>query len=224
MRKISPKAKTQSRRPPLIAALANWWFRYNEDLIKAVESEDETEMLHALEKGAYVNTKNAKGLTPLFIAVATGNKAVLELLLNRGANIKQKDTLGYPVLHRAVLHETATSGDNTVVELLLKHGAKTNEESWIGYTALHLAAECGHERVAELLLNHGVDINKRNNRGNSALHLAAMSGHETVVQLFLKHGAKISEENMNRHTALREAIRYHRPKVEKILRDAGGSE
>lgn len=70
MRKISPKAKTQSRRPPLIAALTNWWFCYNEDLIKAVESEDETEMLHALEKGAYVNTKNAKGLTPLFIAVA----------------------------------------------------------------------------------------------------------------------------------------------------------
>lgn len=57
-RKLSPKARTQSQRPPRVAALINWLFRYNEDLLRAVWSEDETKLQQALEKGADVNMKN----------------------------------------------------------------------------------------------------------------------------------------------------------------------
>lgn len=64
---MSAKAKAQSRPLPPVVALINRLFRYDEDPIKAIESEDEVKVkanvLQALEKGADVNTKMREDLS-----------------------------------------------------------------------------------------------------------------------------------------------------------------
>lgn len=60
---MSARAKAQSQPLPPVVALINWLFRYDEDPIKAIESEDEAKVLQALEKGADVNTKMREDLS-----------------------------------------------------------------------------------------------------------------------------------------------------------------
>ncbi|MCJ1272192.1 hypothetical protein MMC22_012100 [Lobaria immixta] len=247
---ISPRARIQSRRPPRVVALVNWLFRYNKHLIKATESGDEAEVRQALEKGADINTKNGKGLTPLFLAVSTGNEALLRLLLENGADVHIQDAsisratvlshskteavtsilLEHAVkIHvsdldgRSSLGLVAESGRDTVVQLLLKQGAKIDEKDEIGETALHRAATFGHETVVQLLLNHGANINERDLCGWTALHQAVKSGHETVAQLLLKSGANINEQNRIGNTALHLAVMSEHETVVQLLLKSGAN-
>ncbi|MCJ1263054.1 hypothetical protein MMC22_002924 [Lobaria immixta] len=247
---ISSRARIQSRRPPQVVALVNWLFRYNKYLLKATESGDEAEVRQALEKGADINTKNEKGLTPLFLAVSAGDEALLRLLLENGADIHIQDdsdsratVLSYSkteaitsiLLEHVVkihvndsdgktsLHLAAESGRGTVVQLLLKQGAKIDEKGEIGETALYRAAIFGHETVVQLLLNHGANVNERSRDGNTALHCAAFYQHETVVQLLLKSGANVNEKSQAGRTALHYAAYYGHETVVQLLLDSGAS-
>lgn len=152
---LSPQAKTHSRRHPRVAALANWLFRYNADLIKAVESEDETKVRNALEKGADVNSKNAESRTPLFGAVSTGNEVVLQLLLKSGPDVNAEDA------HR--ITALMYSKTEAMISVLLERGAKIETNNRDGSTALHQEAKSGHKTLVQLLLNHGADIDKKTN-------------------------------------------------------------
>lgn len=76
----TPRARIQSLRPSRAATVTTWLFRSNDELFKAVRSQSEAKVRQALEKGARINLKNAKGRTPLFGAVFAGSEAVLRLL------------------------------------------------------------------------------------------------------------------------------------------------
>ncbi|MCJ1267062.1 hypothetical protein MMC22_006947 [Lobaria immixta] len=245
---ISSRARIQRRRPPRAVALVNWLFRYNKNLIQATESGDEVEVWQALEKGADINTKNGKGLTPLFLAASTGNEALLRLLLEHGADIHIQDlgsrkatVLSYSKteaitsillehvvnIHasdsdgRSSLRLAAESGRDTLVQLLLKQGAKIDEKDEIGNTALHRAATFGHETVVQLLLDHGA--NEKDLMGLTALHHAAATGHETAVQLLLNHGADINEKGPQEYAALHLAAKYGHETVVQLLLKSGAN-
>jgi ankyrin repeat protein len=88
-------------------------------------------------------------LTPLAIAASKSRYDVVELLINRGANVNFKGKDNYTPLDYAVI-----GGNYKVVALLLSKGADVKNRT--GKSLLHLARECGHNEIADLLRRYGV--------------------------------------------------------------------
>ncbi|KAI3339128.1 hypothetical protein F4824DRAFT_508504 [Ustulina deusta] len=129
------------------------------------------------------------GLTALTHAARQGHKAVVQLLLDRGANINASNWV-----NNTALIEAAREGHEAVVQLLLHYGANINASNRVNNTALIEAAREGHEAVVQLLLDYGANVDASNQVNTTALIEAAERGHKAVVQLLLDSGAKVNNE------------------------------
>lgn len=121
---------------------------------------------------------------PLHWAVKWGHEAMVEVLLEGGADTEAKDQEGMTQLCWAAFH-----GREAVVQLLLERGADIETKGFLDRTPLSRAAELGHEAVAKLLLERGADIEAKDFSRLTPLALAAEWGHESVVKLLLEGGA-----------------------------------
>lgn len=166
----------------------------------------------------------------LVAAVADGQCAKVQRLLEKGADPNAKSPKGYTALHpsifkrsikaiqvqlehgadvnaiapygRTPLHLAVIWGDLPMVILLLEHGSNVNAVDRTRQTALHLAAEKGDTQTAQLLLQQSADINAKNTGGRTALHLAADRGDKLMMQLLAQEGAEINAVDDYRWTAL----------------------
>ena len=128
-----------------------------------------------------------EGVTTLCAASRNGNKSVVKMLLEGGAEVDKTDGAG-----RTPLFWAASYGNTDVGQLLLDSGAQPNKADEEGKTALHVAASRGHQGVVKLLLEWGAEYEKADSEGMTPLHLASSLGHwdqRTVVQLLLHKGA-----------------------------------
>ncbi|KAI9674017.1 MAG: hypothetical protein M1829_003860 [Trizodia sp. TS-e1964] len=137
------------------------------------------------------------GKTALIWAAWNGHEAVVQLLLEKGANVEAKDNDGWTALIRA-----AWEGHEAVVQLLLEKGANAETKDNYERTALIYAAWNGHEAVVQLLLEKGANVEAKKNDRRTALICAAARGHEAVVQLLLEKGANFEAKNYEGWTPL----------------------
>ncbi|MEA2518641.1 MAG: uncharacterized protein QOF49_721 [Chloroflexota bacterium] len=102
-----------------------------------------------IEAGADVNARSSNdfGVTPLHSAVASGNDAVVEALLDAGADPNVIQAGGWTPLHGA-----AANGSLRSVERLLAAGADREARNDAGQSALDLASAGGHEAIVARLL------------------------------------------------------------------------
>jgi len=96
--------------------------RAGQVLLQATEAGDIVQMEALLAKGAAVNARNAHGWTPLHVAAAGGDPAVIALLLKHGADVHVQSHIGTTALDNA----TTRGGRQAVIDLLLAHGARSN--------------------------------------------------------------------------------------------------
>lgn len=95
--------------------------------------------------GADVNKiHNTVGSTALIIAA---NSKILDALLEAGATIESKDTLGMTALHWA-----AFRGQADAVKVLIKAGADIDSKTNANHTALRWAAFNEHSEIVRLLI------------------------------------------------------------------------
>ncbi|XP_044747420.1 uncharacterized protein LOC123308712 [Coccinella septempunctata] len=78
-------------------------------------------LLNILPNGDYIHAKDIMGSTPLHCAVRNGHLEIIELLLERGADVNDKTEMAFTPLHSAV--EGLKIGHEKVVKLLLEKGA-----------------------------------------------------------------------------------------------------
>ena len=161
-----------------------------------------------LDNRADVNQGQAAGnKTALHEAVENGHKAVVDLLLARGADINAATTQGVTPLHLAVV-----KGFYQVCESLLAHQAKLDvvfttsydrSYTWFGvsgkWTPLLLAIREHRPSIAELLLQKGASVDLPGSERVSGermitpLTLAIMQGDRSLVELLLKHHATVDQ-------------------------------
>ena len=105
---------------------------------------------------------------PIHLAAREGDTRCLSELLQNGADVNLKTTMGSAALHLALL-----GGRNDVIDMLLAAGADVNSTLMYGRTPLHLAAAAGDNRIMASLLKHGADPQRRDNNGSSAVDVMA---------------------------------------------------
>jgi len=152
--------------------------------------------------------------TSVTSAAIHGDIFSMNILLSRGADVKQRSANGWQPLHWA-----AWNGHEKVVEILLQHNVDVDKpDPILGKTALHLAAWKGHEKVVEQLLQHKADVDKEHQgAGKTALHWAAYKGNDRVIEILLQHKANVDKQDSAGCTALHWAAWNGHEKVVKIL-------
>ena len=153
-----------------------------------------------LERGGdnIVHKKCSYGRHALQMACVWNYKDVAELLLNRGANVDEKDVYGSTALTLA-----SEFASENIVSMLLDRGANINEKCYkVGMNSLHYAScntkhKEGRLEVVRCLLDRGADIHEKSNKyGRSALHFASENGHVEVSKLLLYHGANVNDKEV----------------------------
>lgn len=131
---------------------------------------------------ALVNKRNSSNCTPLHLAVKSGNRAAVELLLDRGAEVNAigcgtpgaYNTIGpapieYGFMYSegAPLYWAVNQGNLDIVRLLLSRHADPNIQNSGSYfccqkqrvTALDCAARSGRADIVKVLLEHKANVN-----------------------------------------------------------------
>jgi ankyrin repeat protein len=117
------------------------------------------------------------GATALFYS-ATGGTAVLERLIQRGADVNLQDQRGRSPLIAAVLMNRIDSAG-----LLLAAGADVNRQDRHGATALFYAADAGFFKLAKLLLEHGANPELADDSGITPMQIAADKSFTKIAHL-----------------------------------------
>ncbi len=163
-----------------------------------------------LSKLYYNNRRELLG-----IAAHNGHIAVVEALLNAGANKDASHQDGATPLCIA-----ACMGHIAVVEALVNAGANKDASDQSGTTPLSIAACMGHIAVVEALLKAGANKDASRQDGITPLYIAAHMGHIAVVKALLKAGANKDASRQDGITPLYIAAHMGHIAVVKALLNA----
>lgn len=158
------------------------------------------------------------GCTPLAAACSQGALEIVELLLQAGAQVNNKDDNEATPLIRACMYKK----DPRLVKILIDHGADVNSAMCSGETALHFACSEGVPEIVECLLKAGASLHVRECNGVTPLSVAIRKGHEEIVKLLLALPAIDCEENdAIGNSLLILAVMKGTPKIVRLLLDKG---
>jgi hypothetical protein len=152
----------------------------------------------------------------LVIASLFGHNTVVQLLLDRGADVNAQGGE-----YGNALQAASAEGHELVVKLLLNKGADVNAQGGDYCNALYVASYRGHEQVVKMLLNKGADVNEQGGLFSNALQAASAEGHEQVVKTLLDKGAEVNARGGHYGSALQAASWGGHEQVVKILLDVG---
>lgn len=188
-----------------------------------------------LANKADINVKDNFLDTPLHKAALTGNKYLVKIFLDYGADINARDYVGATPLVCASVHSPAAytvEEKKEIIELLLAKGAEINSKDNQGETPLHLSINYGFSKSSlDLMLSAGADIHAKDNNGYSPLHYAAGAGfsrfsapdkgEESVVRRFIEKGADVNAKSSSGRVPLHFAAVFGYGGIIQILLDNG---
>ncbi|XP_040914220.1 ankyrin repeat family A protein 2 isoform X2 [Toxotes jaculatrix] len=125
-----------------------------------------------IEQETVINLQDEEGFTPLMWAAAHGQIAVVEFLLQNGAdpNLLAKG-------RESALSLACSKGYTDIVKMLIDCGVDVNEYDWNGGAPLLYAVHGNHVRCVEILLESGADPTIESDSGFNAMDMAVAMGH-----------------------------------------------
>lgn len=174
---------------------------------------DGTSLLHVVAENAWLSILNellrvrpdlqiadAKGSTPLHIAVLGGHQSIVEALLEAGADIEYKKGPSTPL--QLAIDKRKVS----VVRRLLDRGASPLVKADIGnhsaVNALHQAVISNDKPMVEELLNHHPNlIGTKTSEDRTGLHLALMECGYQMARLLIERGIDVNVRTSMGNTA-----------------------
>lgn len=201
---------------------------FNDDEDEEDEEDDDDLMDEDSEVEEWVHNIRSRGITrrcaPIHIAAKEGHNAVIENLLEHGANIhleaewycscrpplslwetRELEAAGtlrenleasyWPAVHLAMCFSRFDTA-----KFLIERGALNNiPKSHLGFTVLHQAASIGNLEMLKYIVEAGKDtwptVDVEDDMGLTPLYFACAKGHwDTVVPYLIEKGADIDKE------------------------------
>lgn len=168
--------------------------------------EEEAEGYDALmARGFDVNAVDNAGNTPLILALSFKEPAVIETLLEAGAEATAANEKGVTPLLAALLRGDDFGG---VIDKLISNGADLTAKDAKGGTALTYAVKGGQpiERLQQIV-DAGVGLDAKDGEDTTALMYAALQGESPeVIEFLLAAGADKSVKDVFEDTAAQMAM------------------
>ena len=143
----------------------------------AVERQASAKMLNMLLNMGYpINQRNGKGITPLYQAVISNQKTLVEALLERGADPFVATTSG-----DSALLNTITAKNYGLLDIIAKYCATGTDMQ--GDTIMHYAARAADTETVQRLLQMNLDRKVRNISGETPADMAARWGRGDIAML-----------------------------------------
>ncbi|KAI5623992.1 uveal autoantigen with coiled-coil domains and ankyrin repeats isoform X1 [Silurus asotus] len=188
------------------------WNKYDERLIKAVESDDVDKVTSALKKGAVATKLDADGRSSLHLAACNGLINSLNVFLTHGVNLRTADAAG-----KTALHLSSRGGYSACVQRLLQCKSPVDSTDLQGRTSLHEASYGGHTTIIKMLCGSGAAVSAVDKDGRSPLMIAALMGHSRACQQLLNCGASVNLQDKQNKTALLLACEHICREVVEVL-------
>ena len=164
----------------------------NAQLFEAIKQEKPRLVKRLLDSKASPNTQlGEQNQTPLILACSIqddrARKAIVDLLLQRGADVNQQTASGRNAIINAVLLD-----DMDTVSTLLEHDCDIKLVDCDGNNALCYAAMVGNENIVRKLVHESLrrklEIDHQNMRGLTALLIACQEGHLEAARTLVIEG------------------------------------
>lgn len=138
-------------------------------------------ILNNKKKYLNIDLKTLQGDTPLILACQQGEKEIVELLLEHGADITTRNADDNSLLMIA-----CRRSDQEMIKLLLDRKANFELKDKTGCTLLHWACRLGNEEIFELLIQLKANMDVIDLNGLTALHWACCGGNVKIVKRLLE--------------------------------------
>ncbi|KAJ8964566.1 hypothetical protein NQ314_004870 [Rhamnusium bicolor] len=183
-------------------------------IFKAIETNDVVLLKTLLSEKKTVNIIDENSMTPLQHAAYKGNKEIVQILLDQGADVNYcEHQHNYTALHFAGL-----SGNTEVCLALLLSGAKSHVTNTVGRTAAQMAAFVGHHNCVAVINNFvpksDIEHYTKNHGSQASPYLPPFlieSFHKFIMQVNI-HPVKVV---LNIQNVV--GLSDHLPEVKKVL-------
>lgn len=117
-------------------------------------------------------------------AAYEGDIKEINLNLQNGTDINDKNRMGYTALHAAIIQK-----QKEAVNLLIEKGADVNAVGGGGQTPLQLAVKNGDKELVQTLISKGANVNAVDTRGDNALTISRQNQFTEITELLIQNGA-----------------------------------
>jgi len=180
------------------------------EFIEAVKRGDVSKVRDLVRANpALLRSRTKRGLSPVLVALYSGQKVAAANLIALGADLD--------------VHDAAASGRlDRVRELVERDPSLANAVSVEGFPPMGLAAYLGHEEVVEYLISKGADVNfTAPSTGFTALTGAVSQRHARIADLLVRRGATVNHVYEGTLTPLLVATSQGDLNVVRLLLDHG---
>ncbi|KAM3927836.1 transient receptor potential cation channel subfamily A member 1 [Leptodactylus fuscus] len=141
---------------------------------------------YLISMGANIDSVDNELRTPLLLATSCSSWKIVNLLLEKGADVKLTDNYGRNFLHLTVLQPGGLK--NIKEEILQREDIKNlvSDEDLDGCTPLHYACRHGVPNSVNNLLGLKVSLYSKSKNKRSALHFAALYGRYNTCERLLR--------------------------------------
>ena len=193
-----------------------------------------------LENGADINAEDGKGLTPIILAVRSGNHKSANFLLSKGAKLsnrvieKQRGSYNLIHGHGSLLSFASAAGLYKVAKELLKDkNNNRDKDPETGLTPLHYASSIAYIffdtsddyvsikhrklKIAKLLVAGGYNVNAKAKWVATPLHAAVHCKFPEMAEFLISKGADVNVKDDEGKTPLDIARENGSYQITKIL-------
>ena len=165
---------------------------------------------YLIQKKANLNIYD--GSTPLISAISRGHFDVVQLLIESGADLMQKDSKGFLPHHHAMFKSSLET-----LTLLKEKGVDIFTQLPSGLSPLAFAVQNNYYKLARFYINLGVDPNTSTAKKLYPLQWAAKNGYDALAKKMINNGAVIDVKDDYGLTPLMYAAYNNQAQIAKLL-------